>query len=83
MNALEKIYDEVEFMKSMMDSIFVYNGEMTKQNPYLIEYKKTSGEKLYNDVFDEYKEYLNKNFKVVEGTYTDCEGVTYNSLVSK
>ena len=83
MKALEKIYEEVEFMKSMMKSVFVYDSVLSKQNPYLIKYKKTLGEELYNDVFDEYKEYLNKNYNVVEATYTDCEGVTYNSLVSK
>ena len=83
MKALEKIYEEVEFMKSMMKSVFVYDSVLSKQNSYLIKYKKTLGEELYNDVFDEYKEYLNKNFKVAEGTYTDSEGVTYNSLVSK
>ena len=83
MKALEKIYEEVEFMKSMMKSVFVYDSVLSKQNSYLIKYKKTLGEELYNDVFDEYKEYLNKNYNVVEATYTDCEGVTYNSLVSK
>jgi len=81
MKALEKIYEEVEFMKSMMKSVFVYDSVLSKQNSYLIKYKKTLGEELYNDVFDEYKEYLNKNYNVVEATYTDCEGVTYNSLV--
>ena len=81
MKALEKIYEEVKFMKSMMKSVFVYDSVLSKQNSYLIKYKKTLGEELYNDVFDEYKEYLNKNYNVVEATYTDCEGVTYNSLV--
>ena len=81
MKALEKIYEEVEFMKSMMKSVFVYDSVLSKQNSYLIKYKKTLGEELYNDVFDEDKEYLTKNYSVVEGTYTDCEGVTYNSLV--
>ena len=81
MKALEKIYEEVEFMKSMMKSVFVYDSILSKQNSYLIKYKKTLGEELYNDVFDEYKEYLTKNYNVVEATYTDCEGVTYNSLV--
>lgn len=74
--------DEIYSMKDMMVSCYTYGG-LQKSNPFLSKYKKTLGKELFDKVYDEHSKYLRKNFKVEWNTYTDHEGLTYNSLIEK
>lgn len=71
-------YKEIR-TKSMMVSIFSY-GTLTKDDEYLKSYRVDLGEKLFNEVFDDFFKYLNK-CTVKRGVYTDHEGCTYNTLI--
>ena len=70
---------EIKYMKSMMDSCYAYDS-LSKDDRYLAKYKTRLGEETFNKVYAEHKDYLIKTFKVIRGTYTDHEGLTYNSL---
>jgi hypothetical protein len=76
------ISEEVEYMKSMMESLYTYGG-LNKDNDYLSKYKVSLGNKLFNKTFDEYKKDLEEGYDVDYGTYTDSDGLTYSSLKRK
>jgi|GEM_PF-4397375 len=72
---------EVEWFKSMMESCYAY-GKLSKNNRYIIEFRKELGEDAWHKTFDEYSKYLKHNF-TVEYAGTDNEGVKYNTLIPK
>jgi len=78
-----KIQEKIKNFKSMLDSCFAY-GSIAKNSyyyeRYLLEYKDDLGEKLFNKVYEEYSKDLTENYMVISGTYTDSEGVSYNTL---
>jgi len=76
------ICDEIHSMKDMMKSCYAYEG-LKKSNPYIFEYKKILGKELFNKTYAEYSKYLRKTFNLEINTYTDSEGLTYNTLVKK
>ena len=80
MATLTKITEIIDDMKSMMESCYCY-GALRRNNSYLLQYQEYLGEKIWNDVYTEHRGYLVNTYRVEEGTYTDSEGVTYNSLV--
>ena len=69
-------------MKSMMISCFSY-GSIDKgsyyYNQYIEPYWKELGTKVFEEVYNEQKEFL-KNCTVDVNVYTDSEGCTYNSI---
>lgn len=79
---IAKFEEAVKNMKSMMDSLFVYGG-LKKESKYLTSYKETLGDASFDNLYHSYGTYLLKNYDIAKNTYTDCEGVTYNSLVRK
>jgi hypothetical protein len=71
------------WLKSMMISCFAYGGiEKTSFNyeRYIKEYEERLGEEIFNEVYEEQAEFLNKNYTVEINVYTDSEGLTYNKL---
>ena len=80
----EGLENRIESMKSMMKSIFAYDGLHRSGysfDQYLKKYEDILGKQLFDEVYDEYSKYLNDTFEVVRNVYTDHEGCTYNSLV--
>jgi len=67
---------EYKFLIQMMRSCYAYNC-LYKNNRYIADYKCLP---KFDQVFDKYKKYLENNYKVTPDTYTDREGLTYNSL---
>jgi hypothetical protein len=70
-------------MKEMMTSCYTYGGiEKTSYNfeRYLMKYRKELSYRTFNEVYNEQKTFL-EGFKIVFNTYTDCDGLNYNSLV--
>ncbi len=72
---------DVEWFKSMMESCYAYGG-LSKNNRYIIDYRKKLGEDAWHEIFDEYSEYLKNNF-TIEYSGTDSDGLKYNTLVPK
>jgi hypothetical protein len=73
------------FLKSMMISCFAYGGiseDSHNYERYLLKYKTSLGEKLFNQVYKEQADYL-EGFEVESCTYIDSEGARYNSLAHK
>lgn len=81
---LQSIYEKG--LRNMIESAFAY-GNMNKESHtydrYILPYKQKLGEETFERIYDEHTKYLTENFEVVHGTYTDSEGVTYNSLKQK
>ena len=75
--------EQIKCLKEMMDSCFTY-GSIAKDSyeyeRYLLPYAKEMGKRLFNKTYKEHSEYLSK-CTVKQGVYTDCEGLTYNSLI--
>lgn len=78
----DEFTDAIKWMKDMLKSLYTY-GSMNITNKYIVKYMDTLGKESYENLYYSYTTHLLKNYDVVEDTYTDCEGVTYNSLVKK
>jgi hypothetical protein len=77
-----KNYDATQGLKEMIDSCFTYGGiekESYNYSRYILPYKDKLGAKVFEQIYKEEAERLNQ-YKVIQGTYTDCDGLTYNSL---
>ena len=76
------IADEIESMKSMMESCYTY-GSIDKDGyqyeRYILPYKEKLGKELFDKVYKEESKRL-KNYEVVRDVHTDSEGVSYNEL---
>jgi len=85
MNTIDK-KATIESLTQMMDSCFTYGGlDKTSYNyeRYILPYKERLGEELFNEVFDNYSDYLKQNYTIERNVYTDSDGLTYNSLIKK
>lgn len=77
-----KKYDETESLKSMIESCFAYGGiekESYNYSKYILPYKEQLGTELFERIYNEEAERLTQ-YKIVYNTYTDSEGLTYNTL---
>ena len=77
---------EIKDFKSMIDSCYAYGGIDKKSwnyERYLKPYLKTLPEDIFNKVYEEYSKELKQNYIVINNTYTDNEGLTYNTLKKK
>jgi hypothetical protein len=79
---MRTIEEEIKWMQSMMESLYAYFS-LSKDNSYLAKYKERLGEEKFNEVYDEYKKYLEDTYIIKTDTGTDSEGITYNSLIKK
>ena len=78
--------DEVKSMKEMMDSCYTYGGldkGSYNYERYILPYKGRLGEKMFDKVYNQYSDLLKSDYEVEGNTYTDSEGLTYNTLKKK
>lgn len=78
------IYDEISYLKKMIESCFTYGGaERTSYNfeRYIKKYQDSLGTKLFDEIYTEHLELLNKEYMVKENVYSDTDGLNYNSLI--
>lgn len=78
------IYDEISYLKQMIESCFTYGGaERTSYNfeRYIKKYQDSLGTKLFDEIYTEHLELLNKEYMVKENVYSDNDGLNYNSLI--
>ena len=77
-----KNYDATQGLKEMIDSCFTYGGiekESYNYSRYILPFREELSAEVFEQVYNEEAERLNQ-YKVVYNTYTDCDGLTYNSL---
>lgn len=78
--------EEIQSFIEMMESAYTY-GRIDKEtysfNKYLLPYKDSLGDELFNALYDAYLKELKDNYEVMYNVATDSEGVTYNSLKRK
>lgn len=77
---------EVKSMKEMMDSCYTYGGldkGSYNYERYILPYKGRLGEKMFDKVYNQYSDLLKSDYEVEGNTYTDSEGLTYNTLKKK
>ena len=76
--------EEVKSLKEMIDCCYTYGGaDKTSYNyeRYVLPYAEKIGKRLFNRVYKEHLQDLMKNYSIKFDVYTDCEGLSYNSLV--
>jgi len=67
----------------MIDSCFTYGGaekDSSNFKRYILPYMRDIKEKRFYEIYEQRMEFLNKHAKIRSNVYTDCEGMTYNSL---
>ena len=82
---------EIKSLKSMLDSCFAYDfitdNEAYRKTysfeRYVKPYEQKLGKQLFDEIYNDHLNNLRENFKVERGVFTDHEGCTYNSIVSK
>lgn len=77
-------YKEIS-CKKMINSCFCYGGiEKDGWNfeRYISPYIKELGAELFEQVYEEQRDFLEDNCKVKTNVFTDHEGCTYNSLIT-
>ena len=77
-----KNYDAAQGLKEMIDSCYTYGGiekESYNYSRYILPFKEKMSAEVFEQVYSEEAERLNQ-YKVIQSTYTDCDGLTYNSL---
>jgi len=79
------ISEEVRFMKSMMQSLYIYGGiekGSDGYDRYLSKYENSLGKKMFDKIYEEELERL-QGYEVEKNVYTDSEGLSYSSLKRK
>ena len=73
----------IESLKSMIESCFTYGGaKKTDYNyeRYILPYRSKLSKVAFDKVYTQHLAYLSSEFSIKTNTYTDCEGLNYNSL---
>ena len=76
----------VKNMEEMMESCFCYGGvgkDTYNFHRYISKYQKELPELLFWVTYQNKKQSLEDDYKVVPMTYTDAEGNSYNTLEKK
>ena len=76
-------HEEIKYFSDMMKSCYTYGGiERNSYNfeEYIKKYEDILGKQLFDKIYKQEAKRL-KGYKVIPVTYTDNEGLSYNSLV--
>jgi hypothetical protein len=75
--------EQIKNLKSMIDACYAYEGadrDSYNYHKYIKKFEDILGSTLFEEIYTEYLQHLKDNFKIVESTYKDSDGLTYNSL---
>ena len=78
-----KKQDEIKSFIEMLESCYTYGGiDKNDYNfgKYLQKYEDILGSQLFNKTYQRESQRL-KKYTILENTYIDCEGLTYNTLI--
>ncbi|NBW13864.1 MAG: hypothetical protein EBR82_38265 [Caulobacteraceae bacterium] len=74
--------ESAQFMREMMESCFAYGGidpNGHNYERYILPYLNKLGKRTFTKVYKEKAEELS-HCEIIHNTYTDSEGLTYNTL---
>ena len=77
-----KLWNIVDCLE-MIESHLAYNDYDFMDSRYNKRYVKELGYDTVEEIWTMAKKYFDENCYVKEGVYTDCEGLTYNSLIDR
>ena len=78
-----KKQDEIKSFIEMLESCYAYGGiDKNDYNfgKYLQKYEDILGSQLFNKTYQRESQRL-KKYTILENTYIDSEGLTYNTLI--
>lgn len=67
----------------MIESHLAYNDYDFMESRYNKSYVADLGYDRVEEIWNMMKKYFDENCYVKRGVYTDCEGLTYNSIIDK
>lgn len=67
----------------MIESHLAYNDYSFMESRYSKKYIDDLGYDVVNALWEIMKEYFNRNCYIEHNVYTDCEGLSYNSLIDR
>jgi hypothetical protein len=80
---MENKQDEIKSFSEMLESCYTYGGidrESYNFGRYLQKYEDILGIQLFNEIYQQESQRL-KGYKIEPCTYTDSDGLTYNTLI--
>lgn len=78
----ERLLYEEMCLRTMIMSCLTYSYNIYTDN-YTLKFKDILGEDRFLKVCKEQEEYFKTKCRVKSNVYTDCDGVTYNSLIEE
>lgn len=78
-------YEDIKAFSEMLESCYTYGGiERNSYNfeRYLKKYENILGADLFEETYKQERDRL-KGYKIIPATYTDTDGLTYNTLVKQ
>lgn len=77
--------EEIKSFCEMLESCFTYGGidpQSYNFKTYLKKYEDILSKPLFDKIYKQEAERL-KGYKVIPATYTDTDGLSYNSLIKQ
>ena len=92
-SSARKLYEEMS-LRNMIMSCLTYGEDIFTSvcinacskyyhRPYAEEYIDILGYDRVMEIYNDQKEYFDTKCRVEKNVYTDCEGLTYNSLIEE
>ena len=92
-SSARKLYEEMS-LREMIMSCLIYGDDIFTSvcinacskyyhRPYAEEYIDILGYDRVMEIYNDQKEYFDTKCGVEKNVYTDCEGITYNSLIEE
>jgi len=78
----KKLYNVVDCLE-MIESHLAYNDYDFMESEYNKRYVAELGYDTVSELWTMAKKYFDENCYVKKGVYTDCEGLTYNSIIDR
>ena len=92
-SSARKLYEEMS-LREMIMSCLIYGDDIFTSvcinacskyyhRPYAEEYIDILGYDRVMEIYNDQKNYFDTKCRVEKNVYTDCEGITYNSLIEE
>ena len=82
-NEEHRVLYELANCAGMIESHLAYDNDNFMTNRYSKDYIDKLGYDVVNTLWEIMKEYFEKNCYIKRDVYTDCEGVSYNSIIDR
>lgn len=92
-SSARKLYEEMSLRELIMSCLTYSKDIFTTKDinacseyyhrPYADEYIDILGYDRVTEIYNDQKEYFDTKCRVEKNVYTDCEGITYNSLIEE